>query len=184
MKKELMLQVGIFIILSIAFYFLWGPSLILIFAIIWVDKSLLPHLKFSAQMGLELTTVAVILTGAIYGPVFGFLFAFFFVALVGGILNLISWKVSRPPEVEWPPLIPSPDHLIDGMIALLSGLLISVAPFLTVSLVCILVKTGLASIKERFMAGYVNIFARAINIVVSLFIIFYFQDYFLALIPA
>lgn len=183
MKNVMLIQISILFVLSVIFYLFAGPALAIIFSIIWIDKALLPLLKFTGNVGFELTTIPVVLIGIIYGPVFGFIFGFLIVALVGGIINIIAWKISPPiGEVQWPPLIPSPDHLADGLVAGLAGLLISFTPLVGVVLVCVIVKSFLLAIKEKLMMGYINYFARVMNIIIDFVIVWYFQDYLFTLL--
>ena len=181
--KIMLLQLILLLIVFAIFYIFVGPALAIIFTIVWIDKSLLPLLKFTGYIGFELTTIPIILVGIIYGPVFGFIFAFLIVALIGGILNLLSWKISSPlAEITWPPIIPSPDHFADGVTAVVAALTINSLPFLGTILLCSIVKNFYVAIKDKFTLGFINHFPRILSVIINFAIAFHFREHFLAMI--
>lgn len=177
----MIVEILILAAVSTVFYFYVGPALAVIFTIIWVDKALIPLLKFAGNFGFELATIPMALVGIVYGPVFGFVFGFLIVTFVGGILYMISWKISPPIDIGWPPLVPSPDNLIDGLVAAVAGSLAGL-PFIMAMTIAIFSKAAFVSVKQQLMEGYVNFFERAMNFAINFLIVWYFQAHFLAIV--
>ncbi|TAL48275.1 hypothetical protein EPN87_00905 [archaeon] len=177
--KVLLLQTAILAVVSTLFYFLVGPRLAVIFVLIWVDKALIPLLRFAGYFGFEMATLPAILIGMSYGPMFGFLFSTVAVAIIGGILNIISWRIVSPLDIGWPPLLPSPDHFIDGIVSVIAGILPRTFPFILVVLICVLVKNAMAAVKQQGMEGYVNYLDRGMNVGVNLIVAWLYQGAFL-----
>src|SRR3989338_8436955 len=95
-----------------------GLLLGIIFLIIWVDKIILGIMGIPGRFGIEFVTISTILLGLEYGPVIGFLFAIIIIPVVEGAKS----KMTGLPA-EWPPFVPSPDHAVDALVAVLASFL-------------------------------------------------------------
>lgn len=178
--KVILIQILLLILVSISFYFWKGLPLVIIFAVLWIDKAVLSHLKIHGEFGIELFTIPVILSGIIYGPLFGFFFGFLIFSLVGGLIEMISWFISQPFEVGWPPIIPSPESFIIGLMGLVSGLLNGL-PFILIVLVAVVMRNILAPIWQRITTDEPIRMAYALNVMYNLALAFVIGDYLLGI---
>ena len=165
--KVILVQILLLILVSISFYFWKGLPLVIIFAVLWIDKAVLSHLKIHGEFGIELFTIPVILSGIIYGPLFGFFFGFLIFSLIGGLVEMISWFISQPFEVGWPPIIPSPESFIIGLMGLVSGLL-SDFPFMLIVLIAVVMRNILAPIWQKISTDEPIRIAYALNVVYNM----------------
>jgi len=179
--KVILIQILLLILASIIFYFWKGLPLLIIFAILWIDKAVLSHLKIHGEFGIELFTIPVILSGIIYGPLFGFFFGFLIFSLIGGLIEMISWFISQPFEVGWPPIIPSPESFIIGLMGLAAGLL-NELPFLLIVLIATVMRNVLAPIWQRITTDEPIRMAYALNVVYNLALAFVIGDYLLRIV--
>ena len=144
--------------------FLAGIALALIFIIIWIDKSVIGYFEVFHRIGIELTTVATIFLGFLYGPIPAFVFTMVVILLAHGF-KLISFPGAQS---EWPPFVPHPYNLIDAIgaaaAAMLSGL-----PLFNVLIIVLIAKTALYMIFENLAFGKPPNFVGAfINIVFNI----------------
>src|SRR3989338_6367962 len=109
----------------LAIYLIWGFPLAVIFAILWIDKVLIGAIGAVRYIGIEFTTIATVLLGFLYGPVFSFLFALISLP----VLHAMKYIFLPLPQPEWPFFVPSPYNLIDAMAALIASFLAGL-PFL------------------------------------------------------
>lgn len=179
--KIMFLQILLLIIFSTTFYFWKGLPLVILFAMIWIDKAILTHLKIHGEFGIELFSIPVILSGIIYGPLFGFFFGFLIFAFVGGLIEMISWFISQPFQVGWPPITPSPETFIIGLMGLTAGLL-SNLPFIAVVLIATIVRNILAPIWQRISTDEPIRIAYALNVVYNLVVTFILGDFLLKIL--
>ena len=179
--KIILIQILLLILVSLVFYFWKGLPLVIIFAILWIDKAVLSHLKIHGEFGIELFTIPVILSGIIYGPLFGFFFGFLVFSLIGGLIEMISWFISRPFEVGWPPIIPSPESFIIGLMGLTAGLLNGL-PFILIVLIATVMRNILAPIWQRITTDEPIRMAYALNVVYNLALAFVVGDFLLGIV--
>ena len=107
------------------------------------------YLRIAYEFGIELITTSMILIGIIYGPSFAFLFGL----LIYPVIDAFRWMVAVPFEAEWPPLIPSPDSLIAGVLGFIAGFLIDFLPFFVVVFACLIARIPMAVAKDMLFTG-------------------------------
>lgn len=122
-KVLVLAQILALFMLAAAFYYWKGIPLVIAFALVWLDKAVLVHLKIHVYFGIELNAIAAVLAGMIYGPAFGFLFGFLILPLAGGIFEMASWVISPPMDITWIPVMPSATSLFLGLAGAVAGLL-------------------------------------------------------------
>ncbi len=159
----LMLFLGILI--SLIFF---GYHLAAAFFISWLSKVLSGYTRRGTEsFGIEFMTVSVVLVGVHYGPTIAFVFGF----VVLAIIDVISWLINPPFEAMWPPLIPGPDTLIDGLIGVVAGIIGNSLPFTFAVLVCVIIKNILVPLKDSLIYGMpikpVFIFNIVISVVIA-----------------
>ncbi|MBI4019312.1 MAG: hypothetical protein HY364_03580 [Candidatus Aenigmarchaeota archaeon] len=103
---------------SVIFFLLGGASAVVIFFMIWFDKIVLRSVTPSI-LGIELTTISTILMGITLGSVTAFILAIVVMPILEGVKMLL---VPTPSEV--PPFIPTPYHLLDGLVAAVAPLFV------------------------------------------------------------
>ena len=74
---------------SVIFYLIGGFGFSIIYLMLWIDKIIFGELKSPLYLGFELYSLPTILVGIMYGPLNGFLFGFFVVPIVLGMIDLI-----------------------------------------------------------------------------------------------
>jgi len=176
--KVILIQILLLILVSIGFYFWKGLPLVIIFAVLWIDKAVLSHLKIHGEFGIELFTIPVILSGIIYGPFFGFFFGFLIFSLIGGLVEMLSWFISQPFEVGWPPIIPSPESFIIGLMGLTAGLL-NELPFILIVLIATVMRNILAPAWQRITTDEPIRIAYALNVVYNMALVVVIGGYLL-----
>lgn len=123
-------------------------------------------------------SIPVILSGLIYGPVFGFFFGFLIFSLVGGVIEMISWFISQPFEVGWPPIIPSPESFIIGLMGLAAGLL-NELPFILIVLISVVMRNMMAPAWQRITTDEPVRIAYALNVVYNMALVAVIGGYLL-----
>lgn len=182
LKQILVLSLS-FLIGAFIFYISGGVALILVFAMLWVDKIIIGKMKTPLEFGIELFSIPAILVGIIYGPITGFIFAVFIIPIIGSTLDFMATAIgsSQLLDVGWAPFVPSIDSFFAGITAVLASFLKNSFPFFYIVLICMLVKVFLNSIRNILSGGPVKL-ANFINLGLNLFIAFYFQEVFVYLI--
>ncbi len=140
------LLVGFSVLLPIA-----GLPAAIIFAILWFEKVKLGVFQgMLAEMGIEFATVPIIFIGILYGPVAGFIIGFFGMPL----MDSIRWLIS-PPKYSggWPPVVPGPDSLADGLTAAVAGLLIQALPFSFAAPLAVIARNIILPVKDMMTYG-------------------------------
>ena len=112
---------------SAMFFLLGGMPAVVIFFMMWFDKIVLRTVTPSV-LGIELTTVSTILIGMAFGSVTGFILVVVLMPVLEGVKML---TVPMPSEV--PPFVPTPYHLLDGLVAAASSFFIGVPFYATVA---------------------------------------------------
>src|SRR3989344_1707725 len=90
-----------------------GAAAAVIFALVFIQKLLSGFFDgINDELGVEFITVPMILAGMIYGPMPAFLFGFFGLPF----FECVRWAIKTPAlSGGWPPIIPSPDVLVDAV---------------------------------------------------------------------
>ncbi len=168
---------------SIIFYFIGGLRFSIIYAMLWTDKIIIGKLKMPLEFGIELFSIPAILVGIIYGPLTGFLFAFFIIPIIGGILDFIAAGLGGTQMLDtgWEPFFPSPDSFISGIIAVLSGFLKGFLPFLYIVIACMVVRFFTHTIKDVIFGMPIKIPAYLINAGLNILIAYMFSQFFVSI---
>ncbi len=93
--------------------------LAVMFAFLWVDKTVISAFRIVRYFGVELTTVISVIMAMIYGPVF----AFIFILVSTPVLHGLKYVFLPMPPPEWPLFMPSPYNVVDALGALVAGFL-------------------------------------------------------------
>ena len=128
-------------------FFFSGVALAVIFLFIWLDKSIIGYAGILHRFGIEITTIATVFLGLLFGITFSFIFTLVVVVLAHGFRH-ISFP-SAP--TEWPPFVPYPYNFIDAAGAAAAALA-KLSIFQTL-LVVLLVKVILYIIVDRIAFG-------------------------------
>lgn len=166
---------------SIIFYFIGGVKFSLIYTMLWIDKIIIGKLKMPLEFGIELFSIPAILVGIIYGPLNGFLFAFFVIPIIGGVLDFIATGLGGTQMLDtgWEPFFPSPESFISGVIAVMAGFLRGSLPFLYIVVGCMVVRFFMHTMKDViFGMPIVKIPAYLINAGLNIFIAYLFSKFF------
>ncbi|MBI4018016.1 MAG: hypothetical protein HY368_00190 [Candidatus Aenigmarchaeota archaeon] len=174
---------GLAVLLSLL-YFWKGLPLAAITALVWLDKAVLVHAKITPYFGVELLVMPTILAGLHYGAVFGFLYGFVAIPLFGGFIEMLSWIISPPINVDWPPLLPSHHSLSWGLAGLVAGLLGTALPFVIVAAASAAAKNVveyfLVSVSSDDPVGP----SQVLNIIYIVLFAVFVERYFSWLLPA
>ena len=170
---------------SIIFYFIGRGSLgfAIIYAMLWIDKIIIGKLKMPLEFGIELFSIPAILVGMMYGPLTGFLFAFFIIPIIGGILDFISVELGGAEMLDtgWEPFFPSPDSFISGIMAVIAGFLRGSLPFLYIVVICMVVRFIMTNIRDFHLVGRPDKFVvNLINFGLNVLIAFALQSFFVS----
>ncbi len=128
-------------------FFLGGVALAFIFLFIWLDKSIVGYTGILHRFGIEITTIATVFLGLLYGPVMAFFFTLIVVVLSHGFRHL-AFPGS---PTEWPPFVPYPYNFVDAAGALTAAFIR--LPILHTLLVVLLVKLILYILVDRIAFG-------------------------------
>src|SRR3989338_340625 len=83
-------------------------------------------------------------------PMPAFLFGFFGLPFFEGV----RWMIKTPAlSGGWPPIIPSPDVLVDAIVGAAAGILVIFIPIEWAGLVCVIMKAMMAPIKDSLVYG-------------------------------
>lgn len=93
--------------------------LAVLFAFLWVDKTIISAFGAIRYFGVELTTVISVILAMLYGP----WFAFAFILVLMPVLHGFKYLFLPLPQPEWPLFIPSPYNIVDALGALVAGFL-------------------------------------------------------------
>ena len=128
-----------------------GAAAAVIFALVFIQKLLSGFFDgINDELGVEFITVPMILAGIIYGPMPAFLFGFFGLPFFEGV----RWMIKTPAlSGGWPPIIPSPDVLVDAIVGAAAGILVIFIPIEWAGLVCVIMKAMMAPIKDSLVYG-------------------------------
>ncbi len=166
---------------SVIFYVIGGLRFAIIYAMLWIDKIIIGKLKMPLEFGIELFSIPAILVGIMYGPLNGFLFAFFVIPIIGGILDFIATGLGGTHLLDtgWEPFFPSPESFISGAIAVVAGFLRGSLPFLYIVVACMVVRFLMHTIKDViFGMPIVKIPAYLINVGLNILVAYLFSNFF------
>ncbi len=152
------------LIVGFVVLFIFDFRLAVLFAIIWVDKTIISAFGIIRYFGVELTTVTSVIMAIFYGPVF----AFIFILVSTPVLHALKYVFLPLPQPEWPLFVPSPYNIVDALGALVAGFL---APFslLINLLVTAIAKDFFFALAEKFMLSKpVDIISAITSIVFNL----------------
>jgi hypothetical protein len=165
------LLIPLSLVFGLIFFGFFGLALAAIFALIWFDKILL---WFLGSFGIELTTISMLLIGISYGPFVGF----FFVLLVLPLLEGMKTFYLPVAQSDWPAFVPTPYHLLDGVIVTLAWFMKD-NPLLLIMVVALLVKyPSTAMIDNYFIGKPPNLLRLLLAIVFNLILVVYLSDVF------
>ena len=128
-------------------FFIGGVALAAIFFMIWLDKGIIGYGDILHKMGIEITTIAAVFLGILFGPVFAFFFAIISIVLAHGITALLFPDAPS----EWPPFIPHPYNAIDAIGAVAASMT-GISLFNTL-LIVLLVKSALFLVFNMLALG-------------------------------
>lgn len=129
-------------------YLLKDIRLSIIFFLIWFDRLVLGHIGFISQLGLEITSFAVILTGLTYGSYFAAAYHF----VISTIMIGIGWHITKSNEPTWAPFFPGPDQLVDALSGFIAGHLRAL-PLLPAVFIGSTAKFLIGLAKDKIMSG-------------------------------
>ncbi len=172
----------IFLVLSIVlgylgFYLIGGHVLAAIFAVLWFDKVIIGTAGLPHKFGVELTTIATILMGIIYGPVLAFVLTMILLPVLYG-LKYILLPLSPP---SWPLFVPSPQNLVDAIGAAAAGIF---AGFdLLILFLGVFIIKEIAYLAVDFMIGRPpDVIYPFVNFVFNILIVLNMGSFFLGLV--
>lgn len=162
-----------FLILS-AFDFRLG----ILFAILWIDKTLISAIGPIRYFGVELTTVIGVIVAMLYGP----WFAFIFLIILIPVLHGFKYVFLPMPPPEWPLFVPSPYNIVDALGALFSGFLVPFGFFINLFLTAV-GKDIMFAFAEKFMISKpVNVLAAITSVVFNMVVAYPFGLFLLTII--
>ena len=168
MKIWYLLPVSL-VIGSLIFFFLGGIPLLLIFGMLWFDKIVLKSVT-PGILGTELTTLSTILLGMSAGPFMGLVLVMVTIPILEGIKGIVV-----PIPAFIPPFVPTPYHLVDGIIAFMAGFFIGF-PFLAIVLTLLIVKfMANATIDTYFTAKPFDILSALTSTIFNVLIVLYLE---------
>jgi len=176
--KILLLPLIIILGLLVSFI-IGGKSLIIIFLLIVINKVVLDQLRINSYLGLEIITLVDVLTGIIYGPKFAFIFCF--IALP--ILDILRFVYAPPLDVYWPPLLPSIESFVDGIIGAIAGIMSGHFSFLVILISCVILKSSMFMIKDKIIGESIFFLANILRVVFYLFLGIFIQQYIHIIFP-
>src|SRR3989344_1376220 len=103
---------------SALYYLIGGAPLLYLFLRVWLDKTILRSVT-PQILGVEVTTLAMVLAGMALGGIGGVVFAIVTIPLLEGVKGLVIPSDS-------PPFLPMPYHLADAIVAFIASFLAGV----------------------------------------------------------
>jgi len=145
-----------------------GAAAAVIFALVFIQKLLSGFFDgINDELGVEFITVPMILAGMIYGPMPAFLFGFFGLPF----FECVRWAIKTPAlSGGWPPIIPSPDVLVDAIVGAAAGILLIFIPIVWAGPICVIMKGIMAPIKDSLVYGVPPRPTIAINVLFNIFL--------------
>ena len=176
-KRNLLLLVLTFFIGFVLVFIIWGFPLALIYTIFWIDKIIIGSFTPVRYLGIEFTTIATVLLGFLYEPLFGFLFTIIMLPL----MHASKYIFLPLPQPQWPFFIPSPYNIIDAFAVLIASFLSSIT-FLHVVIIVVILKDIFYAIAEKTMIGKpIDVISAFTYLIFNIVIAFYLGDFLLNL---
>ena len=164
---------------SIISFFIGGVVLAAIFFMIWLDKGIIGYGDILHKMGIEITTIATLFLGILFGPVFAFFFAVIAIVLAHGISSLLFPDAPS----EWPPFVPHPYNAIDAIGAVAASF--AGIPLFNALLIVLLVKSGLFIVFNMIALGKPpNFIGVLVNVVFNVLVFLPLAGLFIAVTGA
>jgi hypothetical protein len=169
---------------SVIFYPIGGILLTAAFLMLWIDKIIFGELKTPLHFGIEFYSIPSILIGIAYGPLTGFLFAFFVIPIIGGIFDTLYPLLlgANLLDTGWEPFFPSPESFISGIIAVIAGVFSSSFTFLGIVATCMGIRFVLSVMRDAMFDMPTNIIAYTINFLLAISIAITFQSFFVSIL--
>lgn len=177
-KRSILALFSTLFIGFVVIYLIWGFPLAAIFAILWIDKVLIGAIGAVRYIGVEFTTIATVLLGFLYDPVFSFLFALLLLPL----MHAMKYIFLPLPQPEWPFFVPSPYNIIDAVAALAASFLSWLPFFHAVIVIVILKDIGYAVVEKAMISKPVDFISAITYIIFNLVIAAHFGPFFLGLV--
>lgn len=159
------MRIATLLIGSLLFLILAGPLGLLFFLLIWIDALVLFDTVFVKVIGIDLITLAAIMSGIALGPVLGFIFG---LLVIPGIVLLFVGLVHRYWMIEF---LPSMDYLYAGIAAGVAGLLSLFLPFLITVVAAVFLRFIASSIINKNIYGNAGLNFAFINIIFTLVVL-------------
>lgn len=152
--------------------------LAILFAFLWVDKTIISAFGAIRYFGVELTTVISVILAMLYGP----WFAFIFILVLMPVLHGLKYLFLPLPQPEWPLFIPSPYNIVDALGALVAGFLTPFSLLLKVFITA-LAKDIFFAFAEKFMISKpVDILSAVTSVVFNMLVGYPFGIFILSII--
>lgn len=143
---------------------IFDMRLAILFAFLWVDKTIISAFGAIRYFGVELTTVISVILAVLYGPWFAFVFLLVIIPLLHGFKYILL----PLPQPEWPLFVPSPYNIVDALGALVAGFLAPLS-FLVNLFITAVAKDILFALAERFMISKpVNVISAVTSVVFNM----------------
>lgn len=174
--KRNIILLSLTLVLGFAALYLINPLIAVIYAVLWVDKIPLGILSVH-KFGIELTTIATVMLGIIFGPVIAFIFTIVAIPVIYG-LRYTLLPLSPP---EWPLFVPSPQNLVEAIGAAVAGLLADQS-FLVIFVGVWIAKEITYVIFDRFSGKPFDMIYPVFNGIFNAILIVYFGSFFLGMV--
>ena len=138
---------------------------LIVFLLIWFDTVFLMNYSEVKIVGLDLITLAAIISGIVMGPIAGFLFSMILLPLLIVGLYLLIYRFLLPGY-------PNIDFLSLGLAAGLAGLMAPLFPLFVTALVAVVFRFIMSILIENRYRGTANYPYAFVNTLVSFFFIF------------
>jgi len=142
-----------------------GPLGLVVFLLIWLDTVFLMNYSEVKIIGLDLITLAAVISGIVMGPIFGFLFSMIVLPLLIVGLYLLTYRFLLPGY-------PNIDFLSLGLAAGLAGIMAPIFPLYVTALAAVMFRFIISILIERRFRGTANYPYAFVNTLVSFFFIF------------
>ena len=163
---------------SVIFYLIGGFGFSIIYLMLWIDKIIFGELKSPLYLGFELYSLPTILVGIMYGPLNGFLFGFFVVPIVLGMIDLIYTLLLGGHLVDtgWELFFPSPESTVVGILGVIAGVFGPHMSLLAIIVNCMAIRFILSILRDVIF-DTPNIISYIINFGLTTWIAVIFQNF-------
>jgi hypothetical protein len=161
-----------------AAFSVFDPRLAILFALLWVDKTVISAFGAIRYFGVELTTVTSVILATLYGP----FFAFIFLIVLIPVLHGLKYILLPLPTPEWPLFVPSPYNIVDAVGALVAGLLVPLSFFINLLVTAVSKDILFAFAARLTMSKPVNVLSAITSVVFNMFVGYPFGLFILGLL--